>query len=278
MADDKSQERSESAAHIERAISRLEDHYNFPGLMDHLANFAGSIFGMSSLEFPDFKRFWAEVREINEMFSERDLYGGDRKRLREQLSALCETAKESNRELRSWHESKCDEHRNEIERAINRLRHEHGLDGISTFLNTPNLQGFWGDQTEVRTMFKELKPLRREDRESLWDELNALCDKARFYQEERNAERDKKRQEWRERMHEKIDEWRSKIDKKNDLVSRVESQIEELEVKRDSAWSAEFADKVQGWIDEKRQFISELEEQIEDLQSRIRDVDARLAQ
>jgi hypothetical protein len=212
------------------------------------------------------------------MLSERDLYGGDRKRLREQLSALCETAKESNREYRTWHESRCDEHRNEIERAINRLRHEYGLDGISTFLGTPNLQGFWSDQTEVRSMFKELKPLRREDRESLWEDLNALCDKARYYQEERNAERDRKRQEWRERMNEKIDEWRSKIDKKNELVSRIEGQIEELEDKRDSARSADFADTVQGWIDEKRRFITEVEEQIEDLQSRIRDVDAKLTQ
>lgn len=118
-----------NAKAIERAISSLDSDYNFPGFIDALA---AQILGQRAIVYPDFKAFWARVREINEMFNESDLHGNDRRELRQSLSALCETAKSSQQEYRSSFEQRCNENRNKIDSAIRNLISRHDLEWIST--------------------------------------------------------------------------------------------------------------------------------------------------
>ncbi|MBS1714900.1 MAG: hypothetical protein JST30_11255 [Armatimonadetes bacterium] len=254
---------------------RLESEYDFPGFLDHLAS-AIDIFGLSKVEYPDFGRFWAGVKEVNGMFSDLELHRSDRAALRERLSNLCSVAKESQQEYRTEFNRQCDDHRDEISVAILGLRNSHDLDWLGTMIGGPDLKSFWADQAEVRELFKTLKPLRRDEREKLWDELNALCDKARYYQDQLNRARDGRREEWRSKMHDLIDSWSQQVDKKNVLIDRICGQIQDLESRKSDARTEEFADTVQGWIEDKETFISKLESQISELKDKITDVSERL--
>ena len=48
---------------------------------------------------------------------------------------------------------------------------------------------FWKHNKEIRILFKTLKPLRREDRERLWTELNDVCDEVRRREEDARTNR-----------------------------------------------------------------------------------------
>lgn len=266
----------ENARTVETAIDALDREYNFPGLFDHLVHFVGHIVGRP-IEYPDFDRFWAEVRQINLLFKDLPMQAPDRKALRERLSRLCETAKDAKRDFNDWFGRRCDENRDEIRSAIRNLIANHDLEWVSTTLGSgPNLKGFSSDQHAVRDLFKTLKPIRRSDREELWNELNKLCDKAAYLREQINNERHRKNHEWRSRMDERIGAWNEQVTKKNGLIDRVRDQIAELADKRREARTADFADKVQSWIDEKERFIDELNSQIRDIESKITDVESKL--
>lgn len=49
---------------------------------------------------------------------------------------------------------------------------------------------FWRHVKEINGLFRELKPLRRSDRETLWTELSSICDETKQTQQEEREERE----------------------------------------------------------------------------------------
>lgn len=58
---------------------------------------------------------------------------------------------------------------------------------VDIFTLKTNYKEFWSKASEIRELFKSIKPLLREDREPLWENLNNLCDKVKSRQ---NKERE----------------------------------------------------------------------------------------
>lgn len=125
--------------------------------------------------------------------------------------------------------------------------------------------------------------LKKESREDLRNKVQELWDLVREFIEEtqrqyqvRQAARTQRDQEWRQRQGENIDRWQSRINNSTEFVERLEAQISDLEVKLASARTTDFAERVQGWIEEKVEKIKEARAQISELQTRINDVQQRL--
>lgn len=115
--------------------------------------------------------FWDAVRAISqEIHSVRPLHNSDRQQLRESLNQICADFKLS-----------CDQ-RNAtavknaevLSTAIEQLRDSSG----THFLDDPERckPEYHNHSQAVSRLFKELKPLRREDRERLWQSFNDIRD------------------------------------------------------------------------------------------------------
>jgi len=153
--------------------------------------------------------------------------------------------------------------------AINHLKHAHDLDYVGNFLRGADLKEFWADAKEVSDTFRETKPMRRSDREELWEEFQRICEWVREMQEQ-------KHEEWVERNREHLDRWHAQIDKGEDMIERLKGQIDHCEDLKTDATSDDFADQVQGWIDEKERIIDDIESRNSEPWEKIRDVEARL--
>jgi hypothetical protein len=125
-----------------------------------------------------------------------------------------------------------------------------------------------------------LKKINRDDLRDKVDGLWKLVQQSQRQYEERQRARDteraEKQREWRERQEGISARWQSRIDNGSAFIERLESQVEELQEKKDGARTGEFADRVQGWIDEKREKIAEVQTEINELRNRISDVQQRL--
>lgn len=88
----------------------------------------------------------------------------------------------------------------------------------------------------------------------------------------------KRHQEWRERKLGQVPRKRELIERSEDLISRLEAQIEDCRQMEANARTDEYAEMVRGWIEEKyeiieskRRFIEELERQIEEIEEQTRE-------
>jgi len=86
----------------------------------------------------------------------------------------------------------------------------------------------------------------------------------------------KRHEEWRERKLGHIAKKRDLIERSEDLIARLEAQIEDCQEMEASARTDEHAERVRGWIEEKyeiieskRRFIEELEEQIREIEEQL---------
>ena len=94
--------------------------------------------------------------------------------------------------------------------------------------------------------------------------------------DEIRQEKERKHQEWSQRMEEKVSRWQGSIEKCEDAISRLESQISDLEYKESSARSDDFASTVRGWISEKYDKIGDIRQSIRDLDDKIESVNSKL--
>ncbi len=268
------EERKANSAAIESAISDLESDYHFPGFMDAVAQ-AFSL-GFVKPDFPEFHLFWARVKEINEMFKESPPLREDRDELRNRVSRLCEQAKEAQQWERDNYNRACDENRNEIEHALRDLEFSHDLDWISDWVSRPKLKGFWSDVVVVKDMFREKKPLRKSDRENLWEHLDRICEKAKACQDRISSEWERRQDEYRDRLYERKQKIEEILSKNEDAIRRFQDRISENEERRDNARSEDFADTVQGWIDELEGKISDIEARNRELHESLSEVEDKL--
>lgn len=190
---------------------------------------------------------------------------------------LCERAKEACDFYRYLDDRKRDQSRDTIHHALQELENGHDLDWVSDLLALKrNLQGFWTDVRDVNTLFKECKPLRREDREELQKWMDHLCQKAKRLQENMGEERDRRQNEWRHNQQERLERLRAIVNKNEEIVQRIMGQIEHCEGLRDNARTSEHADEVQGWIDEKQKKVDDIEATSSDIYKSIAEIEQNL--
>ena len=73
-----------------------------------------------------------------------------------------------------------------------------------------------------------------------------------------------------------IDRFQDFIHQNNEKNTHLQNKVAEDEERRDSARTTDFADKVQGWIDEKEERIQEVERRNSELMDKIADIEAKL--
>jgi hypothetical protein len=78
--------------------------------------------------------------------------------------------------------------------------------------------------------------------------------------------------EWRER---KIATKRAFIEQKEELITRLEAQIDDCQEMEASAKTEEHAERIRGWIEEKYKIIESLRRFVEELERQIREIEAQ---
>lgn len=269
------EQKLENAQVLEKAVTALLAAHPLDELAEEKATCESSTVDQYGI---DFSHLWNDVRVVRDVFKDTRPVDPDiRQELWERLGAFCEAAKEIQNRQRDRRHVLEEENRGKIEAAIKALQCGHDLqwaEDISAL--KADLKVFWDEAREVSRLFKECKPLRREDREELWLTFQELCEKAHYYQNEAIEEGQRRYQEWRARATEKLEGIRHLLSKNADVLTRLQEQIVKCEEMRDSARSAEFGLEVQGWIDDKHRKMQDIHatntallEKAEDLEKRL---------
>lgn len=88
----------------------------------------------------------------------------------------------------------------------NAKRLEHAIDGMRSDLASHRFPDFWRHVKDVSALFKELKPLAREDRERLWSAFGSLCEQAKSQQGQTQQRRENTSRQKRELVESKLSE------------------------------------------------------------------------
>jgi hypothetical protein len=130
----------------------------------------------------------------------------------------------------------------------------------------------------IKTLQLEVKnyPMNNDQYQTVKGILEQTWRAASSRIEERKRQGERSRKEWQERMNEKIDRLSGLIDKNEAVIDRLQSQISDLESQIASAWTDDFADRAQGWIEEKYDKIRDIESTNRDLHAKIRDIEEKL--
>lgn len=127
----------------------------------------------------------------------------------------------------------------------------------------------------VQTRMKG-KLIARDGRQEIFNILEKAWQTASNKIRDKKEEKVRKQDEWRDRMHSHIERWENQVSNTEGLIDRIRSQIDDLEGKASNARTADFADRVRGWIQEKYDFINKLQSQISALEDKIRSVKDKL--
>ncbi len=131
---------------------------------------------------------------------------------------------------------------------------------------------------EIKAVQGNIKGLymTKSQRSEISGVLNDAWEKASSKISEKKAERtvikeekQRKYNDWHERMEGHIQRWENNIEKSKGYISSLEEQIDRLEGEADNARTDEYADMVRGWIEEKYQKITDVKGQIQDLEDKI---------
>ena len=100
----------------------------------------------------------------------------------------------------------------------------------------------------------------------------------RFHTERQAAqeERQAKREAWEERIRANISKLEDRLDRLEDALGRRRGNLSKLEDMRDSAWSDDFRDRVDGWINEEEDRIEDIEQEIGKIKGWISDSESKL--
>lgn len=72
-----------------------------------------------------------------------------------------------------------------------------------------------------------------------------------------------KRESFQDKVMERIETHKERLEKLYSVLSTFESHLDNLRDQRNSAWSDSFRDRVEGWIDEEENRISSIKEKID---------------
>ena len=82
--------------------------------------------------------------------------------------------------------------------------------------------------------------------------------------------------EWRNKMEDHVQRWTELMEKNEDVIARLERQIEECQEMESNARSEDFAETVRGWIEEKMDKVRDIRKTNEELEERVESVKKRL--
>lgn len=86
-----------------------------------------------------------------------------------------------------------------------------------------------------------------------------------------------KHEEWERKTRDFIERMKALIDKNENVIARIEGQIDHCEGLLATARGDDFASQVQGWIDEKRRKIEDIQETNREVSAKIRDAESKLS-
>ena len=247
--------------------------------------FNSAAYGHST--WPD---FWSKVRETRELLKESRFEHRDaRDQAWNSFNAVLEQAqaqREAKQREREEFERDSEEHKKQVFWHIDRARPVVGM--IADFITFDFLNE---RHEELKTWSSELRAARdeladrgdkmtgadrKEARDAIADvqeELHAAWD---YWKELKQAEREQREEEWRERLTNRRDKLEEIIGRKEEYVAKQEDKIEELEEKLSNAWSDEYVARYEEWIeqaverrDRARDELRELEEQLADINKKL---------
>jgi hypothetical protein len=158
-------------------------------------------------------------------------------------------------------------------------RREHLLE--RTFLefrdqaNEALNMAYSGEPRDAKTRVKEIQQRKRSaymTREK-FEVINAILDDAWAKASERLRERHR---EWRDKQEGHIQRWTELLEKNQEVLRRLEAQIDHCRDLESSARSEEFASQVRGWIEEKQSKVRDIENTNAALEEKIRNVKSGL--
>jgi len=131
---------------------------------------------------------------------------------------------------------------------------------------------------EIKSTSLAMKGLRMEQHQykSLRQSLDTYWEKASRRISEKREEGIRKRREWQSNMKDKVSRLSDTIDKIHSSIDKLQSHREKLRDMRDSAWSPNYKDRVDGWIDEVDDKIHSAYKSISEIESKIEDIKSKL--
>jgi hypothetical protein len=133
-------------------------------------------------------------------------------------------------------------------------------------------------KSKVKDVQREIKgtQMSKPQFQKIHELLDDAWQKANSRLEEAYREGQRKHKEWHDRMEDHIERWRELIQKNEDVISRIEEQIDRCQDMERDARSPEFANTVRGWIEEKYRKISDIRETNRELEEKIRTVKSKI--
>ena len=100
----------------------------------------------------------------------------------------------------------------------------------------------------------------------------------RFHAEKQAAweERQAKREAWEMRIRDNISKLEDRLDRLESALDHRQSNLSKLEDMRDSAWSDDFRERVDGWISDEEERINDIERKIGRIKGWISDAEGKL--
>ena len=158
-------------------MSGEENAIRLKNEIDSLANLSSSITRNNDHK-KNYSDFWERVRIINVLFKElKPLNYEDRQTLWKEFSSICDETKE-NQFLLTQNNAI------EIRNELNVLSAIRAATWNNYLARDRNYSQFWECAKGISEKFKTLKPLKREDREDLWNTFSDLCESVRGEQKE----------------------------------------------------------------------------------------------
>ena len=129
----------------------------------------------------NFDVFWGKVKSVSGLFKTlKPLRQEDRDRLWAEFDVLCEDVKRRQAKVNEQAKGNADF----IDGAIQSLASGHWAG-----MTQRDYRSFWAHAREISQIFKTTRPLRREDRERLWQRFHGICEETKERQRSENDNR-----------------------------------------------------------------------------------------
>jgi len=127
----------------------------------------------------NFRNFWNQIKHTSKLFKElKKVHHSDRQPLWEEFSTLCEKTKNLGNSL-------SEENASRLEHEISSLSFIRDSIAIKPSRER-HYAPFWEKVSEIKELFKELKPINPHVRQQYWEKFSALCDSVKYEKQEHN--------------------------------------------------------------------------------------------
>lgn len=161
---------------------------------------------------------------------------------------------------------------------LSRQNYEHFKSRAYGTLNSAEYDDPKDAKSKIRDVQQEMKGtfMSRDQFQDVHNILDTAWKKACDRQQKAYEERQTRHKEWADHMQKNIERWSELIQKNEDVISKIESQIDKCQEMEQNASSSDFASTVRGWIEEKYQKIEQIRDTNRSLEEKIRSVRDKL--